>query len=411
MRRRHGIIRLLSAALCIGALLIPALSPSGSVAVGGVATAAPPTPLVAHPHVRTDTRPSDLITAEQPPEDGHDTKRSGTRGDETSDEESIIFDPPTLDFGEVLVGTTASQEFWIFNASESPITIESTRSTCGCTIAHLPAETIDAGDAIRAVVQISVPKRPSPIRKQLSFSLAGDARPRILRVHAEAVAPIIAEPVIMLEDQIDQTGIRLRSFTDEPFRILQSVPPVLEVTDREQATVHQVRISQSRWLEHRRPTVIRIFTDHPGATETLIRVRPLRPDRPEQQVDDAPTGPPDLPVAARLEPVRLRLSTNRVALGNVAVGGEVEFAIRIESVLDEDDSPKIRFKSALADVELLGFRPNESGTTLNLVLRTKPRRTGHVRSDLTVSADGARGSCIVNATIVESESPLAQARQ
>ncbi len=398
MLRRLGNIRLLHAAACAGALSIPALSPSGSVAFGGITAAAPPTLLIARPLVHAGSRPSDPIAAPQPPESGSGTERNGAVGDEDLDEDLIVFDPPTIDFGEVLVGTTASREFWILNASESPITIDSTRSTCGCTIAHLPAETIDAGDAIRAVVRLTVPKRPSPIRKQLSFSFADDPRPRILRVHAEAVAPVIAEPGIILEDQLDRTEIRLRSFTDQPFRILQSVPPVIEVTDREQAILHQVRISQSRWLEHRRPTIIRIFTDHPGVTETLIRIRPMRPDGQELS-DDISPSPTEPLVATRVEPVRLRLSTNRVVLGRVTAAAPGQFSIRIDGIVDPEVTPYIRFSSLLAEVDLLKVRHDERGTILDLILRPAPGKTGHVRSDLAISIHGATAYCSVFASI------------
>lgn len=399
-RRRHS--RLLRTVLLAGAfatlptssfyaLAIDNRMPPACFQFGGIWPT--PTTWYSLPTDAVALRPEVRMANDLHRNDGQDADSAGNPSDDL-----IVLDPPTVDFGEVLVGTIVSREFWIFNASEESITIESTRSTCGCTLAQLPGETIEAGDAIRAVVRLTVPKRPSPVRKQISFSFADDPRPRILRVHAEAVAPIIAEPGIILEDQVDQTEIRLRSFTAEPFRVLQSVPPVLDVTDRGQAPLHQARISQSRWLEYRRPTVVRIFTDHPGATETLIRVRPLRPGR-QEQVDDTPPGPPDLPIAARVEPVRLRLSTDRVVLGRVTVASPGEFSLRIDGIVDPEVTPYIRFSSLLAEVDLLRVRHDESGTILDLILRPAPGKTGHVRSDLAISIHGATAYCSIFASI------------
>lgn len=59
----------------------------------------------------------------------------------------IQVDSETYDFGSVIAGTFVSHAFTITNVGDSPLTIKSVRTSCGCTVVDLEKTVLAAGES------------------------------------------------------------------------------------------------------------------------------------------------------------------------------------------------------------------------------------------------------------------------
>ena len=59
----------------------------------------------------------------------------------------IQVDSETYDFGSVIAGTFVSHAFIITNVGDSPLTIKSVRTSCGCTVVDLEKTVLAAGES------------------------------------------------------------------------------------------------------------------------------------------------------------------------------------------------------------------------------------------------------------------------
>lgn len=396
MLRCHGNIRPLSAAICAGALSVPALSPPGSVTFGGIVAAAPPVPLIAHLLVGAGSRESELIvTALRIAEDGPEIEHNGI----AVDEDLIAFDPPVLDFGRVVAGSVVSKEVWVINRSDTPVTVVETKSTCGCTVARIAGETINPGDAVSTLVRFTAPSRGEVSRKQVRFRFEGDTPDQMLSVVAEVVLPVVLEPRVVEIEELGRAEITIESASGQPFRVRHSKPSVLALPFDGQsapASVHHLRIDPLLWHATGMPAQVEIALDHPEVASLFVRIhggqpavrsRPDTRQRTTEQLAAISTRP------------SFHMSTNRLQFGDVRTDSAERQVLTISGDFPPDTDPELHFESAYADLVVADRFRGTNSIELTLQLVPKPDQRGYVRGPLTVRLNEWFATCQVFAKV------------
>lgn len=369
---------------------------SGSVDFDGITADDPPTSLVTRPFVGASGPPSDPIAAEPPPANGSGTERKRAAADADLDGDMIVFDPPMVDFGRVLVGSVVSQVVWIINGSDFPVIVMETKSTCGCTVARMTEWTIAAGDGIPTRIELVVPRRASTIQKQVRFRF-GDGQPdRVLTVKAHAVQPVVLSPEYLRADNLGITRVVVESTDSQPFRILGATPSILTDPDGSNASIlHEVGIDRLLWYATGQPDRIDLQLDHPEASSVSLSVR-VSSLRSGHRSIDQPSSHARVKI---IPPPRLMLSTDRLRFGKVSEEAPSQLELAILGSFAPDTQPDLRMDSGLADLMLVSIEHTADGLTLSLQLTPRPDQAGYLRSELAVRIGAARAWCDVFAAV------------
>ena len=79
----------------------------------------------------------------------------------------IQVDSETYDFGSVIAGTFVSHGFIITNVGDSPLTIKSVRTSCGCTVVELEKTVLAAGESEVLQADLSTNRYHGRIEKRI----------------------------------------------------------------------------------------------------------------------------------------------------------------------------------------------------------------------------------------------------
>ena len=79
----------------------------------------------------------------------------------------IQVDSETYDFGSVIAGTFVSHKFIITNVGDSPLTIKSVRTSCGCTVVDLKKKVLAAGESEELQADLSTTGYHGRIEKRI----------------------------------------------------------------------------------------------------------------------------------------------------------------------------------------------------------------------------------------------------
>ncbi|MBS1662306.1 MAG: DUF1573 domain-containing protein [Bacteroidetes bacterium] len=103
-------------------------------------------------------------------------------------EDVLKFKELAYDFGKIKQGTPVSHDFVFTNTSSSPVIIESTVASCGCTTPVKPEGAIQKGkdDKITAAYNAAA---VGPFNKTITVKVAGIDMPVQLRITGEVVNP------------------------------------------------------------------------------------------------------------------------------------------------------------------------------------------------------------------------------
>jgi hypothetical protein len=92
------------------------------------------------------------------------------------------------DFGKVKQGDPTTYEFVIKNISNSPVVVENTWASCGCTTPGKIEEPIMPGASAKMKVEYDS-KRVGPISKDVYIKIAGVDQPKSVHISGEILTP------------------------------------------------------------------------------------------------------------------------------------------------------------------------------------------------------------------------------
>ena len=373
------------------------------IGMSGVSGAAPGT--LAHNSNSQPAQPADRVDPREavrreppaPDEPTGETESEPAESVSSDVDESIVFDPAVVDFGRVLAGSVVSQEIWVINLSETPLTIVETRSTCGCTVTRLVEREIPPGDAIQARVQLTVQSRGTAIHKQVRFRFAQGQPDRLLTVKATAVQPITLVPDHVPVENIAATPVVVESTEGVPFRVLGANPAILAPwVDAQAATSHELRIDAILWHASGQPSRIELILDHGEVPTISLPIRSTSSASARGSRAGQSMRQPRVVIAP---PPRLALSDDRLRFGEVASASPGQLRLTVVGSFAPDVQPEIAMESAMAEMSLIDVEHTSDGIQLTLRLTSKPEGRGYVRSPLTIRIGSTRGWCEVFASI------------
>lgn len=95
---------------------------------------------------------------------------------------------PDYDFGAIAEADgVASGQFEFVNTGDSPVSIVSVRTSCGCTTVDLPVDEINPGDTAVIAVQYDPTGRPGKFEKKITVNFSDDLPRASLRVHGVVI--------------------------------------------------------------------------------------------------------------------------------------------------------------------------------------------------------------------------------
>lgn len=202
--------------------------------------------------------------------DDHDHQDDG--GSATGQVTYLTFDPAVLDLGEMMKGEIRHTSVKITNASEEMVTLTRAIPTCVCTVPSMRVTNLRPGESMDVALEFEA-KREGKNEVQIRFMMADDKGSQYLRVVAD-VTPVVAIDPESFELQFSEDFLATIKTSDrQPFRVLSSVPPVVVGIEQSPALEHTVVVSAELWANlSRKPSFIRIYTDHPKAPSLIMRV-------------------------------------------------------------------------------------------------------------------------------------------
>lgn len=124
-----------------------------------------------------------------------------------------------FDFGSVRQAAIVKHTFQVTNTGKEPVTVNRVQTTCGCTVADVPKNTVvEPGKSLDVPVQLKTRGKHNPIESKVIVNYAGGVPPDelILKGTAAEEYPITVEvPEIKRGEQPEQT-ITLATFAGQP---------------------------------------------------------------------------------------------------------------------------------------------------------------------------------------------------
>lgn len=209
-------------------------------------------------------------TAEEHAEHDHDDHQDA--GSTTGQVTYLTFDPPVIDMGKMMKGEIRPTSVKITNASEEVVTLTRAIPTCVCTVPSMRVTNLRPGESMDVALEFEA-KREGKNEVQIRFMMADDKGSQYLRVVAD-VTPVVSIEPESFELQFSEDFLATIKTSDrQPFRVLSSVPPVAVGIEPNAALEHTIVISAELWANlSRKPSFIRIYTDHPKAPSLILRV-------------------------------------------------------------------------------------------------------------------------------------------
>lgn len=192
----------------------------------------------------------------------------------------LAFEPPELQFGELMPETPVTKTVVIRNLSGKAVTISEAISECGCTQPARPDGTIEPGGTREAEITMDPGRRQGlTLRKRVTYLLDdGQKADFMVEGRVGLYLTYAPETLEVPADLAMQGEIRIESADGTEFSLLGSDPEGI-VTPSASAGKSQVaRVDWNRWRAAGSPIKIDLYTDHPVAPPLGVVVR--RPTSP-----------------------------------------------------------------------------------------------------------------------------------
>ena len=181
--------------------------------------------------------------------------------------------PESLDLGAFSTSETGTGSVTLTNTSDTAVTIERAKASCGCTTSDFKQDTVLLpGESTDISVTMNGKGRARKLSKTVTFSITGYPPLRV---------PVVAETIEYVTiDQNPiaiQTGekfgtIILTSIDDQPFTVTSILPAIAELPT-EAATSQELQLNWEDFWDVVQTTKITIRLDHPLCSEITTNIR------------------------------------------------------------------------------------------------------------------------------------------
>lgn len=212
----------------------------------------------------------------------------------------LAFDPPSVEFGAMLVGKTRHASVKVTNTSDAPVMISRTIPGCPCTKASdPPKEPLAPGASFTIDVSLDGGDYGgAKLRKVVNFMIEG--RPtEFLWLHGDVQKVIAVNPQVVDVRKAadgDRPKVMLESARFVEFKVLGVEPAGIVTFGKDASTEHELSIDVAALKAAGMPTKLSVTTDHPDADTIFVLLR-VPPPAPPPAAAPAPPAPPAQPAA------------------------------------------------------------------------------------------------------------------
>lgn len=184
-------------------------------------------------------------------------------------------EPSVLNLGQFATNETKSAIVTLTNISDSNVTIERAKTSCGCTTTGLdPGTVIGPGETVEVNISLRGGVRAKVLNKTVSFIVAG-MDPIQLPVRGQTIEFVKITPA-----QLDQTSnpegkIVLQAIDNEAFTITGMSPPLMGVDElpQEAKVEHVITFPWDRLEDFGFTRRITFHLDHPKAEQVFFTIK------------------------------------------------------------------------------------------------------------------------------------------
>lgn len=213
----------------------------------------------------------------------------------------VIAEPSVLDLGKIPINDKGTGIIKLVNTGDRPMRIVSSRTSCGCTAANVPAgKELEPGESVDIEISMSAGAQPTQLTKTVTFIVDGQP-PLTATVKGQGIAFAMIEPATISPERDSSGRVTVRSMDGQAFRITSVEPRLAAFTDTV-ATEHELQLSWDAWREMGQPARLTVRVDHPEVSvlNAIIHSH-VRPDPANRQLDS--TNPLAAESGERRQPV------------------------------------------------------------------------------------------------------------
>jgi ankyrin repeat protein len=209
---------------------------------------------------------------------------------EETGEAMIVCEPEVLDLGQVPTNDAGNGKVTLVNVGDEPRKIIDCKKSCGCTTLDCPkGKILQPGESVDIAIRLTSGTLPRTLSKTVRFMVEKQA-PIVLKVTAEAVSLVEAEPEVLDPKKNPDGRIVLRATDGEPFTVKTAFPAAFgDELPSEPKTEQELFLDWDKWAELKHQRRLLFTLDHPKCRRVYVRIAPSavptpeRPPIPERQ--------------------------------------------------------------------------------------------------------------------------------
>lgn len=187
----------------------------------------------------------------------------------------LQIEPSVLNLGQFATNETKAATVTLTNISDTAVTIERAKTSCGCTTTGLdPGTVIGPGESVEVNISLRGGSRAQVLNKTVSFIVAG-MDPIQLPVRGQTIEFVKITPSNLDQMSNPEGKIVLRAIDNEAFKITGMSPPLMgeEELPQESKVEHVITFPWDRLADFGFTRRITFHLDHPKAEQVFFTIK------------------------------------------------------------------------------------------------------------------------------------------
>lgn len=192
-------------------------------------------------------------------------------------------DPAQIDLGEIPTNDSKTGKLRLVNSADKPMTVQTVRASCGCTaLKFTPNTVIPAKESIEIDVQMTGGVKDGPITGK-NVTVVVEGQPEVIvPITATAISFVKADPATLDPDSMPEGKFKLKSVDGQPFKIMSTMPQVVDKGSDESKPEHELTVSWSKYREIGISRQLIVYLDHPKCQQVFVPVNFSREELQKQ---------------------------------------------------------------------------------------------------------------------------------
>lgn len=239
---------------------------------------------------------------------------------EESGEAMIVCEPEVLDLGQIPTNDAGNGKVTLVNVGDEPREILDCKKSCGCTTLDCPkGKVLQPGESVEIAIRLTGGTLPRKLSKSVRFMIEKQA-PIVLKVMAEAVSLVEAEPDTLDPEKHPDGRIVLRATDGEPFTVRTAFPAAFgDELPSEPKVEQELFLNWERWAELKHQRRLLFTLDHPKCRRVYVRIAPSAVPRTPTPDTPPPTQRPTLTFDSLLRQGDAKTIAQKIAEGEIKV--------------------------------------------------------------------------------------------